>query len=580
MTVLPDPRAAGPARRRARGRLALSLGVVAALALAGCASIPTSGPVHVAEPPTASSQETAETEFAAPAPGASPEQIVTDFLAAGQGAGEDYAAARQYLAPDLADSWRPGQQTFVFSGEAGIQQGLEEDQVRVSLDTRAEIDANGIMDRQDPGTTDEFDLELTQVDGEWRISQAPDAVLIPASNLDDVYRPYNLYFMEPGGPYAVPDPRWFPDRPVVSTQLMRALLEGPAPYLDGAVRSYIPEGAELPDGSTVPVQDGEASVELTIPDFSASDLETIQGMYGQIMLTLQDLDSVDGVSLTVNDSPVELAPDIAGDLPSTAASVPGRQIALRDEELVFHQGGQISPVPGVEDSLVGRSPSAPAMNRDMDEFAALADDGQSMVTFSAESPEAEDRVSGDGLTDPSVDAHGWAWTADDEGKVSAASVSEPRRAALQIEADALDGTPIASLRVSRGGTRALILTDEGDDSRILLAGIIRRGDGEPVRLNDPQMVDLGAVEPPAYSAWISDSAFVVAAERDSSSTPQVYDVSGRHRSLPTVTEGVQNIAGGDGEGEIYVESDGELRLLTGEAWSPQTDAVSDVSFAG
>ena len=349
---IPDPRAAGA--RGSRARLALSMGVVGSLVLGGCASIPTSGPVHVAEPPTSSTTESAEPEFAAPAPGASPEQIVTDFLAAGQGAAEDYAAARRYLAPELADSWRPGQQTYVFSGEAGIQQGLEDDQVRVSVDTRAQIDVNGIMNRQEPGSTDEFDLELTQVDGEWRISSAPDAVLIPATNLDDVYQPYNLYFMELGGDHAVPDPRWFPDRPVVSTQLMRALINGPAPYLDGAVRSYIPEGAELAEGSTVPIQDGEASVEMTVPDFSTTDLETTQGIYGQIMLTLQDLESVDSVAMTVNDSAVELAPAEAADLPATVASVPGRQIALRDEELVFHQGGQISPVPDLADALEGR----------------------------------------------------------------------------------------------------------------------------------------------------------------------------------------------------------------------------------
>lgn len=47
-----------------------------------------------------------------------------------------------------------------------------------------------------------------------------------------------------------------------------------------------------------------------------------------------------------------------------------------------------------------------------------------------------------------------------------------------------------------------------------------------------------------------------------------------------VADGVQNVAGGDGEGEIYVESDGEVRLLTGEAWSPQTDEISDLAFAG
>ena len=97
---IPDPRAAGA--RGSRARLALSMGVVGSLVLGGCASIPTSGPVHVAEPPTSSTTESAEPEFAAPAPGASPEQIVTDFLAAGQGAAEDYAAARRYLAPELA----------------------------------------------------------------------------------------------------------------------------------------------------------------------------------------------------------------------------------------------------------------------------------------------------------------------------------------------------------------------------------------------------------------------------------------------------------------------------------------------
>ena len=92
---IPDPRAAGA--RGSRARLALSMGVVGSLVLGCCASIPTSGPVHVAEPPTSSTTESAEPEFAAPAPGASPEQIVTDFLAAGQGAAEDYVVLRGAL---------------------------------------------------------------------------------------------------------------------------------------------------------------------------------------------------------------------------------------------------------------------------------------------------------------------------------------------------------------------------------------------------------------------------------------------------------------------------------------------------
>ena len=55
---IPDPRASGA--RGSRARLALSMGVVGSLVLGGCASIPTSGPVHVAEPPTSSTTESAD----------------------------------------------------------------------------------------------------------------------------------------------------------------------------------------------------------------------------------------------------------------------------------------------------------------------------------------------------------------------------------------------------------------------------------------------------------------------------------------------------------------------------------------
>lgn len=84
----------------------------------------------------------------------------------------------------------------------------------------------------------------------------------------------------------------------------------------------------------------------------------------------------------------------------------------------------------------------------------------------------------------------------------------------------------------------------------------------------------------ADAAWISDSEFVASARTDSATAPRIYEISGRNRSLPIIESGVEHLSGGNGDGEIFIESDGELRLLTGESWSPQSDNISDAAFAG
>lgn len=574
-------RPVAPLARSPRRRVALAMACVVALGVGGCASIPRSGPVHVVEaPPTESAAAPQDPSISGPAQDATPEQIVRDFLAAGQGLDDDYAVARQFLAPELAATWRPSARTMVFSGAAGIQQGLAEDQVRVSVDARAIIDSRGLMTRQEAGSSEELDIELTQIDGQWRISSAPDGILVPSSNLDELYQPRNLYFLDPGGEFAVPDPRWFPDRQGTSTQLMRALLEGPAPYLEGAVQSAYPDGAALAEGSVVPIQDGTAEVDLELPESESGDLESDQDMYAQAMLTLGALPDVEDVELVLDGTPLDLGPLAESELPARNVVVPSRQIALRGDQLVFHQGGQESPVPEVSETLRGLSPGDPAMDRGADAFAALTEDGSSAVTFTAEEPEPVERFAGEGLTAPSLDPQGWAWFGDGAGVIRAAPTDPEQAETVEVEAVWLEGVAVSSIRLSRGGTRALIVTDEGDDSRILVAGVVRGGDGRPQRLNDPYAVDTGGGEIMADAAWISDSEFVASARTDSATAPRIYEISGRNRSLPIVETGVQHLSGGNGDGEIFIESDGELRLLTGESWSPQTDDLSDASFTG
>ncbi|MDO5619580.1 LpqB family beta-propeller domain-containing protein [Kocuria sp.] len=552
-----------------------------ALALTGCATIPNSGPVHQVEAPLATpSQPSAGPTVAGPEEDMSPEEIVRGFLAAGAGQENDYAVARQFLTNDLASTWRPYARTVVFSGAAGIQQGLEEDQVRVSVDARAMIDNNGIMQRQEAGSSEALDVELTQVDGQWRISNVPDGVLIPASNLDELYRAHNVYFLADDGETMIPDPRWFPDRPGVSTSLVRSLLGGPAPYLEGAVTSAYPGDTEL-EGASVPVQDGTATVSLNVPNYSALDVATNREMYSQLTLTLLALDNVDRVDLLAGGGQVDLGSSDQGLLSMEPREVPPRQIGLDGDQLVFQQGGQSSPVDGVADSLVGTDPSHPAMNTETNQFAALTGDGSALVTFSAAAPDPVERFTGSGLSAPSVDNDGWVFSGDDTGEVRATRIAQPDAEPVTVSADWLDGRAVASLKISRAGTRALMVVNDGDSSQVLISGVRRDADGTPRSLNEPYVIDSGQGAAMMGDAqWISESQFVAAAVTDRSTAPRLYDVSGRYRDLPFLEGGVSNVAGGNGETEIFVVSDGQLRMLTGESWSLQSDSVESTAFAG
>lgn len=559
------------------GGIALSVGLV----LSGCATIPTSGPVHQVEQPVATATETAAgSTVAGPEDGMSQEEVVRGFLAAGAGQENDYGVAREFLTSELASTWSPYTRTVVFSGAAGIQQGLEGEQVRVSVDARALIDSSGIMQRQEAGSSEAMDVELTQVDGQWRISDVPDGVLIPASNLNELYRAHNVYFLAPDGETVVPDPRWFPDRPGVSTSLVRALLGGPAPYLDTAVTSAYPPDTEL-EGASVPVQDGTATVSLDVPDYSAVDVVTNREMYSQLTLTLLALDNVDRVDFLAGGGQIDLGSSQQDMLSTDPQEVPERQIALDADQLVFQQGGQTSPVPEVSEALAGSDPSDPATNVDTDQFAALTEGQSTLVSFSNDQPDPVQRFTGTELSAPSVDPNGWVWAGDSSGQVRAAEMEQPDADAVDVDADWLDGRSITSLKVSRGGTRALMVVADGDSSQILISGIRRDSDGKPQSLNEPFVVDSGQGAAMMGDArWISESQFVAAAITDRSAAPRLYDVSGRYRDLPFLEGGIQGIAGGNGDSEIFVISDSQLRLLTGESWSLQSESVQYVAFAG
>ncbi|MFI7483316.1 LpqB family beta-propeller domain-containing protein [Kocuria sp. M1R5S2] len=562
--------------RSARRARAAALVLAAAVAVTGCGAIPRTGPVHRhAEPTRTTAVPTYAAEPAGPQEGATPEEVVRGFLAAGTGVGDDYSVAREYLTPEFAGTWHPDARTVVHRGDPSLVPRLDEHHYRLNLEVDSVVDGAGVVERKPAGATEVLDFEVAQVDGQWRVSEAPDATVLNGEDFENIFEPHHLYFADEDLSNVVVDPRWFPDRVPVSTSIVRALLSGPAPYLRGAVDTAFPSGTTLAR-SSVPVRDGTATVELSVPEFDPANIEINRRMHDQLSLSLRSLGAVDEVELLVEGAPVELGTGWSDTAPVQDVTVPSRQVGLRDGRLVFYQGGQTEDVPGLP-ALDGYHPASPAMDTAAENFAFVDTGTGSLVTL-ARGGEPQVRFSGTGLTRPSFDEHGWLWAGDSAGTVRAVSTGPRAEEPVRVEASWLAARKITSLRISRGGTRALVVTQGDGVSQLWLTGVVRGPDGTPRRLNEPYRVaaDVDA----DVALWLSDREFVAAPVGGTGAVrPRVYDVSGRYRELPGLA-GVTGLSGGNGTSAIYAVAGGSLHMLTGNAWAPQTEDVLDTAFAG
>ena len=235
-------------------RRALALVTCAALALAGCASLPTSSAPTTFD---VSARDGSGIQFSAEGPvdGSDASTLVTDFLrACAAGTQDDYATARLFLTASSARDWQPETEILVYdtdtapSVNAGAEVALQTE-VNVSVLGVASIDASGVLTRSN-GSTVSRTFTLVREDGQWRIDAPENMILVSRAALTASYSLANLYFPTTDGTDLVADPRWYPSRRLAS-HLLAGLIAGPRPSLASAVSNAIPAGATLPSHGAV-----------------------------------------------------------------------------------------------------------------------------------------------------------------------------------------------------------------------------------------------------------------------------------------------------------------------------------------
>ncbi|WP_345713027.1 LpqB family beta-propeller domain-containing protein [Kineococcus glutinatus] len=520
-----------------------------------------------------------------PVPGATPVQVVSGFLRAGGTADDDHAVARSFLTAAAAERWLPDASTTVCAqtpsvvqdgadaaGQAvpGPQAAGADAPVAVVLDAEvvALVDGHGRYEDRSSGSRAVVRVVLRRERGQWRIDELPDGILISALDASRTFRAFPLSFAAADGSLLVPEVRWFAYGPATATRIVRELLAGPSPWLAPAVVTGAPPGTRLRLGS-VPVAGGVAVVELTDGALATTPQER-RLLLSQLRAVLGRLPGVEDVRVTVRNAELS-GPSPGGDVPTTRP---------RDERMLVLTGSGVARYDGGElrSALVVGSGAAdlshPAVSPVGGPVAFLAAAGRQLQLQQPGGPAVVALTAGSVLLPPSVDPAGWVWTGTAAGLlVVRAAVPAAAPVAVQGPAEGFGGA-VTRVRVSRDGTRAVVVTTgAGGAPAVAVHGVQRDERGRPLRLAAAGPVLAPGVVAVLDAAWLGADhvALLVRRAREVDPRPVLAQVGGPVRLLPPVP-GAVSVAAGEAERGVAVgTADGRVLVRSGADWVPVTD---------
>lgn len=541
-----------------RGILSGALAAAAALLLTACAGLPVAGGVEEGLPV---GEAAGSPDFSfipdRPQPGASPAQIVEGFIRAGSGTADDWARAREFLAPELAEVWEPDAGVTVVTGERTFASTIDE-QVTVGVTATATVDELGGYTWADSApATLPFELAKME-DGEWRITAARDGVVLDANVFPRVYHRYELAYFDPDYAYLVPDVRWFPTTKA-PTRIVDALVnKPPAGWLEASIVTAFPEGVVA--NSAVPVSAGVASVSLS-ESAAELDQETLDRMQTQLEASLSTA-GIAAAEMTTGAGALAAEP-----VTTRRTTVSGPPLVVIEEGFGYLSGDEITRIPGLSEAMDDVDAAAVQVSPDQGTAAVLASDGRVLRVEADTTIYPADSRSG--LVAPSVDDHGAVWSVPRDAPQGL--IVEDASGAVAAVADAWPGaTQVHAFSVSREGTRIAALVTTGGDVEVWVAGIIRDADG--VRLSAP--VPLGEATGTGLGlAWLDDVTVGVLMRGTDETEVREYLVGGSVSTTDAPAD-IVSLAGAGSTASVRLRgADGTLYVKRGTNWQVTASGV-------
>lgn len=494
-----------------RGRLLRSGAgaVCAALLLAGCASMPSSGEVRkVGEGAHADVDSQVRVFPSAPHKGETASDIVNGFMEATTSDEADFATAKTYLSKDLRNRWDPSAKITVLTDttqpkeESGT--GRKEGYVMVDLSgtKAAVVDAKHAYSPEHGNFETSF--HLVKENNEWRIDDLDDGLVISDLDFKRIYHSVNMYYFASLGADAqhtdgadktlVADPVYLRNQSDSLVSTVGALLSGPTNWLSPVVTTAAPAGVRLYDKAAdrgVTLDDSQhLKVRLNV---SAKRL----GTQNCLKLAAQLYNTVQGQA-----APKLAAVDLAAadgqavcSLPKEQAQEYSAQNLIGSSEQQYYIGAQprrLLEVASDGSSTTGTPVTGPfggpkadlesvAVRRDERMAAGVKDNGRQLVVGSLieangtfGTPALTSKAK-NGLSAPSWDGFDDLWVADRDPSASRVVVlRDGGGAPIPVSVSGLTGR-VESLRVASDGVRIALLVRQPDGLAKLMLGRIKRG---------------------------------------------------------------------------------------------------------
>ncbi len=543
------------------------IAVLSVAALAGCVSIPTTGSVTVGQ---TLAEEGSGVEFLpfGPLPGATQEEILRGFVEAFNGSAEDYRVARQFLSTGFSDEWNPRSNVTVRSGPERFV-AIDDDTMEYALNATATVDATGAYRQNDAPVPQMLRFDFVQEDGEWRIAQASDGIVLSEAIFGQLFDEHAIYFLDPTNDYLVPDVRWFPGGSS-TLRIVSALLAGPPAWLQGAVRTAFPDGTQLATPK-VEVQSGVALVDLTT-DALAADQRERQLMQLQLTASLANVPNIRRVSISVGGAPLTI-PDPGGSIRADPQVDP-RLLVLKDGEFGYLANGEVSPMEQLSAKLIATDPRGATVSSDEDAAAVLGAEGVSVVQ-AGDIPSTLLDTRTD-LAVPSLDDYGYVWVASRSDPTTLTAYTFAGEG-FPVATGLPAGPEIVSIDVSRDGARIAILLATTTGPRLVVKAINRDPNASqlPIGLSEAALdanVQLGdAID----ATWVDELTVATLTDIGGQASALRFELGGARSSLGQPASATA-LVGGNGEDSLRALSpDGTVLERSGNGW---TDTGIEVSF--
>lgn len=555
-------------RRHRVRQVVAALAVVSSLiVLTGCVGIPKSGAVNSG---LSLSDDTSGANIAfnpeGPERGASQQNTLRGFVAAFTSATGGYAVAKEFLSSELASKWIPSASVQVRSGQPKVTP-IDATTMEYSFSAAAVVNQDGAYSQSSQSVSLQY--SFVREDGEWRISAAPNGIVLPDVTFQRIFSQRPIYFLDPGNQFLVPDVRWFPNGTAV-TRIVTALLDGPPDWLKGAAFSRFPDGTQLSDSSGAIVPDeGIAKVDLSKEALAASPKER-QLMKLQLSASLVgSVNNITSVSLSVDGTPLQI--DDLASQPTTDLTVDSQPLVFAKKVFGFYSNGRVATLGSLSQRVAALQPTAATLSSDQQEAAVLDGDNRVFVIRRGVA-QAQSIDIRPGLIAPSMDEYGYTWSvpgADPNALIAFDSAGAPH----PVNPALPSGSQIVSLEVSREGARVAMLLSTPTGPRLIVAAILRDEKFAPTGLGVP-IVDTSVGDGSAVGAtWMDQWTVATLVDSDSQSADgeskvDLFVIGGKQTSVAPLPAAQQIVGGNDGLTGLRIvgATDSAVYTYSGSTW--------------